>query len=531
MSVKREGIYSMLSQSATINTKFLKVEVHQILLLLVICAGVFARVYKFGQIPNGINQDEAFAGYEAWSLLKYGVDYKGYSFPVYLAAWDSGMNALETYLMMPFIALFGLNAVTVRLPQLIVGCLSILVIYLLLRRIEGKQTALLAAFAIAICPWHIMLCRWGLESNLAPGFFLFGLYFFVLATDNSKYLPLSTFMYGLSLYTYATVWIFVPFIVLSMVAYCMVHKKLHCDKHLIWAVVIIIAEAFPLILFLAVNYGFIDEIVTSYISIPKLTSMRASEISFTNISGKMKLLYNVFIKQSDGYIWNSPTKFGLFYRISIPFSLLGIICCFTRILKSIKSKAFTLSALPMIQFVLCLPLCLLVNANANRVNIIILPTVIFAAIGINWLIELKAGKFVSAIMLIYVVMFIGFVHYYFTEYDMESREAFSYGLEEAISIASEKGDTIFVDQNEYFIKVLFYAQTPADVVQKTGEYLYYPSSKEYPLKFGRYYFYIDSNEPDYDAAYILPVNSDIDSFTKMGFTTKRCGNYYVLYHK
>lgn len=34
-------------------------------------------------------------------------DSSGYRFPVYLTAWGSGMNALNTYLMIPFMAVFG----------------------------------------------------------------------------------------------------------------------------------------------------------------------------------------------------------------------------------------------------------------------------------------------------------------------------------------------------------------------------------------------------------------------------------------
>ena len=150
---------------------------------LILAIGIFARVFRFGLVPDGINQDEAFAGYEAWALLNYGIDTAGYHNPVYLTAWGSGMNALESYLMMPFIALFGLKVWVIRLPQLIVSCMSLWVAYLLVRRTVNERAGLTAMFMLVICPWHIIMSRWGLESNLAPGFLLFGLYFFVRALD------------------------------------------------------------------------------------------------------------------------------------------------------------------------------------------------------------------------------------------------------------------------------------------------------------------------------------------------------------
>ena len=78
--------------------------------------GIFVRLYRFGSAPPGLNQDEAFAAYDAWALLHYGTDSSLHRFPVYLTAWGSGMNALESYLMIPFLALFGVKPWVSRLP-------------------------------------------------------------------------------------------------------------------------------------------------------------------------------------------------------------------------------------------------------------------------------------------------------------------------------------------------------------------------------------------------------------------------------
>ena len=98
---------------------------YTLIFFAVLAVGIFVRVWRFGAVPGGLNQDEAFAGYEAWSLLNCGTDSAGYRFPVYLTAWGSGMNALNSYLMIPFIAMFGLEVWVIRLPQLIVACLTL----------------------------------------------------------------------------------------------------------------------------------------------------------------------------------------------------------------------------------------------------------------------------------------------------------------------------------------------------------------------------------------------------------------------
>ena len=132
------------------NAFFNKESTRRALFWLILACGIFARVYRFGTMPAGINQDEAFAGYEAWSLLRYGIDTAGYHNPVYLTAWGSGMNALETYLMMPFLAVFGLKVWVIRLPQLIVSCLSIWVVYLLVRRTVNERAGLFAMFMLCL---------------------------------------------------------------------------------------------------------------------------------------------------------------------------------------------------------------------------------------------------------------------------------------------------------------------------------------------------------------------------------------------
>ena len=163
------------------------------------CIGIAARIWCFGDVPADINQDEAFAGYEAYSMLHYGMDSHGYRFPVYLTTWGSGMSALNSYLMIPFLAVFGAHVWVIRIPQLLVGCLTLWVVYLIVKKVINTYAALCALFLLAISPWHIMMCRWGMDANLAPGFVIFGFCFFLRGIENSKSFILSGLLYGLSL--------------------------------------------------------------------------------------------------------------------------------------------------------------------------------------------------------------------------------------------------------------------------------------------------------------------------------------------
>ena len=501
----------------------------RLLFWLILAVGVFARVWQFGAIPGGINQDEAFAGYEAWSLLEYGIDTAGYHNPVYLTAWGSGMNALESYLMMPFIALFGLEVWVIRLPQLIVACLSLLAVYHLVRRLVDEKAGLIAMFMLAICPWHILMSRWGLESNLAPGFILFGLLFFVKGLDNPRWLMVSALMYGLSLYTYATYWIYIPFIILFGLIYCMACGKIRFDANLVLSGVILAVLAAPLLLFLAINNGYIEEIRLPFMSIPELLYMRSGEISFDEKARKIELIKDVFIEQSDGWIWNSPSEYGLFYYISAPFAIFGLGYCIVRIVKCIRGRKFCPEVLVLIQLLVSLPQLLLVKINVNKVNILFIPIVILIALGIYFACSLTFRHVLTAVLAVYLVLFAGFEYYYFTRYNDECKPHFDYGFEQALDVAMEKGGQIYMEQGTYYPKVLFYSQTPVTEFREKVQYVFYPSAYLVAVEFDRFSLWANPYVPDMTGAYVLHSDADFGPLAELGFTFEEYGLYTVAY--
>lgn len=89
---------------------------YRVLFVLAVFVAVFIRVYRFGQVPGGFNQDGAMAAVDAKALAEYGTDRFGMRYPVHLTAWEySQMSSLLSYLMIPFIKIFGLVPFAVRL--------------------------------------------------------------------------------------------------------------------------------------------------------------------------------------------------------------------------------------------------------------------------------------------------------------------------------------------------------------------------------------------------------------------------------
>ena len=54
---------------------------------LLLALGALLRLCALGALPYGLNQDEASIGYDAWTLLRYGIDRNGYRYPVYPITW------------------------------------------------------------------------------------------------------------------------------------------------------------------------------------------------------------------------------------------------------------------------------------------------------------------------------------------------------------------------------------------------------------------------------------------------------------
>jgi 4-amino-4-deoxy-L-arabinose transferase-like glycosyltransferase len=462
------------------------------------------RLIGLGFFPSGnaLNPDEAFAGYEAWSLLHYGIDSHGYTWPVYLVAWGSGMNALETYLMIPFVGIWGLTPLAIRLPQAIIGVLSLAAFYGLLKTQVSEERALAGMGLLAVLPWHIMLSRFGLESNLLPGFLLMGMYFLGKGLQKPKYYMLSGLFFGLSLYCYATVWPVMPILVLGFAIAILIYQKGKVTKWFWLGLLVIVILAIPLILFCLVNYGYIPELKLGVLSIPKLAARRSVEIKTHTWEWKRNFLdaVSMFIKQDDGNPWNATSKFGLYYPGWICFAVLGLIVMVIRIVRNWREHL--VDVLILIQGFAACVLASLISVNFNRVNMIHIPIIYCMIRGLCfvmhdiWAVILnnknKQGAEIGEERLahkdiwrnrvtiglsgfataFYIANLVLFLLFYTGPYNQQWRWMYHAGLDEAVAFANEKAGeqgTCFVTDVLY-PKLLFSAKYPTDHFADTVVY-------------------------------------------------------------
>ena len=156
------------------------------ILLLIVFLGFFLRVVSLSYNPPSLNWDEVSHGYNAYSVLLSGKDEWG-KVPIFnFRAYGDYPLPLNLYLTIPFIHFLGLNEFAIRFPHAILGTLTIVASYFLVKGLFKKEKyALLVSFLVAISPWYLFPSRFVLQSNLSvflltaffAAFFLTGLAF------------------------------------------------------------------------------------------------------------------------------------------------------------------------------------------------------------------------------------------------------------------------------------------------------------------------------------------------------------------
>lgn len=497
---------------------FLKENIFTILTVVILFLGCFIRLINTDKYPVGLNQDEASSAYEAWSILNFGIDRNNQSFPVQFISWGSGQNVLYSYLMIPFICIFGLNTFSIRLPMALVGCISLVVFYFFMRSAFGEKKSVLFLLLFAIFPWHFMKSRWGLESNIFPDLILWAIFAMYMAIKKKStwLMVLSGIIFGLSTYSYGTSYFFVPVLLALIYISLFISKKLSIKQFVIHLLTTTIVSL-PMILFVIINYFDLSTLKLGHITIPKLPTVRFKEITavgsrlesniFSNFIDNIKMLLT-----NDGNVLNYTIPYGLFFCnwLTIPLIIIGIIFSFKKQLTcNIKNtQAHTdvgfCYQLMNCFFVASLLLMFMVSGAINRINVIFIPLVFYTAIGIFAL-----GKVWFIPVVTYVILFAFMLQYYFTDYQTYISSYMNVGLEQAIVEAYDIIDTYNSYEHGNNEQISSLDNENSETMKK----LYIDSSINQPYIFYLLYnkvptpYYIESVQKSNETAMFQTINS------------------------
>ena len=358
------------------------------LFLALILVGAAVRLLWLGEIPQGLNADEASAGYDAWALLEHGIDRHGYRYPVHLVAWGGGQNALYGYLAMPFIKLLGLNPLSFRLPQALLGVAALFVMYAVGRRLAGRGFALCALFVLAISPWHVMASRWGLESNVLPTVLLFAFALLLRGLSAPRCVVPAFLLLGLALYAYGTAYVFVPLFALGVLAYGIWRGQADL-RHWGLGLVLMAAVALPIGLLVAINHFGLPAVETPLFSIPRYEGpprwVRMFALFADDPIGR--IAHNAWwtfkmlvLDGHDHYEYNALLEFGYFYRwAGLAVTLAGAGFLVRDLARGRRPE----SLLVLLWLAAGLVTSVLTAPNINRMNVLFLPLLLCAAYGLH----------------------------------------------------------------------------------------------------------------------------------------------------
>lgn len=207
---------------------FKKKLIHIILVVVILVAGAL-RLISLDKYQNSMYSDEISQGYNAYSVLKTGRDEYGTFLPISFRSFGDWKPPMQTYLMVPTIALFGLNAWGVRLPSAILGTVTVYIVFLLTRElipymsretklVKYKETiALISSIYITLSPWHILQSRSAMLVAIALFFFCFGFYSLLKSKSKPNLLFVSSVSFALCIYSYYGMRVIVPLFLLGSV--------------------------------------------------------------------------------------------------------------------------------------------------------------------------------------------------------------------------------------------------------------------------------------------------------------------------
>ena len=508
--------------------------INLVLFLLIMALGIGVRIYRFGRVPAGLFVDEAAIGYNTYALVKYGIDMNGFHNPVNFVTFGSGQHALYAYLSMPFITLLGLNPVSTRLVSLLLGILSLVVLYFLIRRIDNERTALVGMFFLAISPWHVMMSRWGLDCNPFPAVFLLATWLLVLSFKRQWLFMPSMLVYGLTFYAYGTAYFTVPVFIVMVIIYLLRYKKLNA-KFMFGGLFLFGLVVLPIVLYVAVNMFNWQSIDLGLFSIPHLPGdARFKQVSIffvegnqsSGLSSNFKLLVDLLVTQKDRWIWNAIPQFGEIYLFSMPLVLAGLIVF---VMQKIK-KSDNGSIVMLFWLIAAVLLGLVMPVNVNHMNIIFIPLIYFMAKGFSFILD-QSRLMAGVLLALYLVWFGLFSRAYFTTFSEQIGVIFYESLDEAINFATENYDeTITLTTNELhmpFVHVLY--RQMIDPNEFLSTVIYYDPDVAYRdvASFGRYRFMDADTMPKDEGAYIVE-NREVDYFDQESYKIQKFKYYSVL---
>jgi 4-amino-4-deoxy-L-arabinose transferase-like glycosyltransferase len=429
----------------------------RLIFVFVLILFLISRIYKIAEIPASVYWDEASIGYNAFSIATDLKDEWGEKLPLHFRAFGEFKLPVYIYTVAVFVKAIGLNEYAVRLPAVFYSLGTLIVVYLLTKKITGKKwVAVLSSFILSFSPWFFIFSRTGYEVTAGLFFFFLGTYLFLLIDKNKYLLLAATLSFLLSFYSYNSFRIIIPIWLIPLFIYKF-HDLISLKKN--WIIIFI-----SLLLF-----------ILSLIPVYRLYKFDAGSVRFAQVevTGKLGFVKNYFSHFDPKFLFlkgdTNPRSqipgHGQLYLFEIPLILLGLIA----IIKSKKILYF----LPLATLLIApIPAALTKESPHALRTLLAAPSfAMISAMGVMFLREhakqslaLRAKKLGGIILFVviaaYYLSFESYMVDFITKYPTESASDWQYQYKEVFT--KQKSGVVSDKYAQPYIFALYYLKYPPE---------------------------------------------------------------------
>lgn len=491
---------------------------NKVLVIILILASI-VRLWNLNNVPPHLTPDEAALGYNAYSILKTGRDEHGKILPLVFKSFGDYKPGLYVYTTIPFVATLGLNEWSVRLSSAISGIIIVYLFYLITKQLFNKsyELGVVSALVAATNPWMITFSRGAWEVNLSLMLTLLGIYLFLKALSEHKYLIYSVASFALTFIAYQGAKLSTGIVVLLLgIIYWKEFWKIE-KKTIVKSVVFGLIISSPILLSVVNGQSGRLE-VFSVFSYPRSAEYIQNMLNEGNekIGDLNYYLYHGegynFLRGVLGRFFNHFSGRFLFFegdfsnpRHSAPYQgqllLIDLVLLVAGLTYMVRNYQLHPKSYSLILFWLVLsPLPAILSrdqVHAVRSLNMAVPLIIISSFGLYYLVNLFKGNkykifFYILCTIFYILSFLYFLDAYFVHLPKHQSKLWEYGYKQIV-------ETVTPIQNDY--KKVVVQQSFAQ------PYIYFLFFNKYdPSKYQRENSYVNS-ENKLDVGYVTKIDN------------------------
>lgn len=416
---------------------------------LLIAACLF-RIFLLGNVPTGVSNDELDYILNAKSVFLQQSDISNTWNPFSLTTPKSSFPQAEIapLIMALPIGILPLSLFFSKLSYALISIGTIIIIYLIAKRLFDQKVAVIAGLIASVNPWLIFFGRTAYDTPLAIFFYLFALY--ILLVARKWYILVAFPLFLLGFYSYiGTKLILIPFVAItSYYSWRFINNKKYTKQYLILATLCLMLLFSYIIQTFTSGKNRVSEISNPFMpSITTTVDYQRKQSLDTPFNGIFSNKFTVFTDYSiEKYINTFSPNFlflsgdakpqfslwehGVFYLIDGFFIIIGLYFLF----KKYKKEAVLFSSL-----LLLAPLPSLISnvgtSYAIRSMLMAPLLLILAGMGVKYIIDtVKPKTFktltVCLIIIFYLFQILNFLNIYLLRNPIYNSESFNFSSRE-----------------------------------------------------------------------------------------------------